>query len=331
MKNNEKFLKTFKLIISEKNVEYLKNIYKKNYSKLTVAKIRMFRNNNYNKNKKFYIICMSPKWGSGFFASFLYIIAHIDIAYKNNFIPTVDMENFKTLYSEKYRINGTKNVWEYYFEPICGYSLDDIYKSKNIMICKSAYPYCGRLFYKSTNKELSKMQITELNFYIKKYIKLKPDVLKVLNQNLEKFKVYNKIVGVHIRSTDLQNAGGKHATPLNLNKIISKIDHVIKTHNIEGIFVATDDLEKLELLIKKYGDKVIYTDSVRATDGSQTGIHHDQNLINRKNHKYLLGLEVLIDMLMLSNCSLLIGGHSNITYTAMIFNNNQYEKIYLLK
>ena len=52
-----------------------------------------------NKNKVFYVIKRSP--GSGF-SNFAYTLNHLNISKILNFIPIVDMKNYKTIYNDKF-------------------------------------------------------------------------------------------------------------------------------------------------------------------------------------------------------------------------------------
>ena len=76
---------------------------------------------NKNPNKRFYVI--QRFIGGGMFSNLNYIIHHLKLALDLNCIPIIDMENFPTKYNEKYKINNTKNAWEYYFYPLNKYKL----------------------------------------------------------------------------------------------------------------------------------------------------------------------------------------------------------------
>ena len=54
-----------------------------------------------NKDKIFYVIKRTP--GTGLFSNVTFVVNHLRVCIKNNFIPIVDMENFKTIYNEKKR------------------------------------------------------------------------------------------------------------------------------------------------------------------------------------------------------------------------------------
>ena len=56
-----------------------------------------------NKNKIFYVIKRSP--GAGMFSNLTFVMNHLLIAQRHNFIPVVDMENYPTIYNEKKKKN----------------------------------------------------------------------------------------------------------------------------------------------------------------------------------------------------------------------------------
>ncbi|OON97593.1 MAG: hypothetical protein ATN32_05385 [Candidatus Epulonipiscium fishelsonii] len=283
-----------------------------------------------NPNCNFYIIANTYE-ETGFFANFNMVLQKLIIADNKKMRPIIDMKNYKTVYNENHKVNNSFNAWEYYFYQPIKFSLEEVYLSKNVIVSSNESSSIIPIYKKNQNIKPSKDQISKLNYYIKKYIKIKPQVEEAVQKTQKQFYQFNKVVGVHIRATDMYVAGGHHPIPPGLKRIIPRIDYVIKNLGVDGIFVCTDDANSLDILKKRYGNKIIYTNSIRANKGSNVGIHLDEKLISRKNHKYLLGLEVLVDMLLLSRCNLLIGGHSNVTYTALMFNNNQYEKVYLLE
>ena len=44
------------------------------------------------------------------------------------------MENFHTIYNEKNNVRNNKNAWNYYFENLNKFTLNEVYKSKNVLI-----------------------------------------------------------------------------------------------------------------------------------------------------------------------------------------------------
>ena len=77
---------------------------------------------------------------------------------------------------------------------------------------------------------------------------------------------------------------------------------------------------------KDSGGNVITYRAFRADkDDELIGLH--DSAIVRKNHKYLLGYEVLRDAYTLSKGVALVCGYSNVSNVAMLWNNNKYKKI----
>ena len=103
-----------------------------------------------------------------------------------------------------------------------------------------------------------------------------------------------------------------------------KIDPLLKKYKNAKIFISTDEENHINQFKNLYGERVIFTDSYRSK--SKKPIHLGTNN-SRKNHKYKLGLEVLIDSLLLSESDILICRKSNVTNAALLFNNNKKRKL----
>ena len=120
-----------------------------------------------NKDKIFYVI--QRKIGGGFFSNVLFVLNHLALSEKFNFIPVIDMQNFEGFYNEKYKINNTLNSWEYYFEQPTKFSLDEVYKSKNVIITNNKTFHNYK--YRAKDKHL------DLKKVFKKYVKIKKNIL----------------------------------------------------------------------------------------------------------------------------------------------------------
>ena len=96
-----------------------------------------------------------------------------------NFIPIVDMKNYPSLHNEIKVIKKTKNSWEYYFEKLNKYSLNEVYKSKMFTWVQNI---SKNMSIDMTSKQISK--------YFKK-IKIRKEILQKINnfdqKNLEKW------------------------------------------------------------------------------------------------------------------------------------------------
>ena len=91
------------------------------------------------------------------FSNINYILHHLYLCENFGCIPVIDFENYPTKYNEPDKINSSLNMWDYYFEPINQYKLDEIYKSKFVIITSN-----------KTNKikEFDTFRISQLNIMI---------------------------------------------------------------------------------------------------------------------------------------------------------------------
>ncbi len=254
------------------------------------------RYGNKNPKKFFYIIRRVP--GAGFFSNLAFVNHHLLIAEKLKLIPVVDMENYQTIYNCKKKINGTFNSWLYYFKQVSKYSLEEVYKSKNVIICDNRA---------NISKYINDISLTTPKHrkIFDKYIHINKDIIeKVKKITLQNFKD-KKILGVHYRGSD-QKKAGYHPHPATEKQILNATEMLLDKYKFDKIYLCTEDSDYLELYKKNFGKKLIYSNVPRTTDSKDLfdGI--------KKNHRYEIGKGNLIDMLMLSKVDYLLCAPSNI-------------------
>ena len=277
------------------------------------------------KDKTIYIIRRFHK--AGFFSNFFFVLGHIIYADKNGWVPVVDMENYSTLYNETYNINNTRNAWEYYFVQPGAVRLNKAYKYKNQVLSSGYYLYDNVPYYEGKERSFpTREKVAFLSGYVDKYIKINQNILDEADSIRQKWD--GLVIGVHIRGTDMK-CTPDHPIPPQVLQFIDEIDKLMCIVDISHICVCTDEKAVLEQMIKKYGDKIVCTNSYRSTDGKSIHKSHSDN--GRKDHHYLMGKEVLIDAIVLSKCDYLICGHSNVAYAAIVFNDNKYMDVKLLE
>ena len=275
-----------------------------------------------NPDKTFYIIWRSLL-GSGFFSNFKQVISHIKAARQLGMIPIVDFKNFKTLYNEKDLINGSENAWEYYFKQVSPYTLDEVYSSKRVFFCHGSPP----------PKEAEGPDLETYKEFVESNIHLQDSVKK----ELEKYSHFfdQRILGVHFRGKEM-NVAQLHGFGPTPNQMIKYTKKILEEYQINKIFISTEEKNYLDLFIKEFGDKVVYTDAFR------TANINSYNLINpRPNHRYLLGMDALVDSLLLAKCTGLLHGNSGLSLNAdrmgdhefcyLINNGMNFRKWYLAK
>ena len=250
-----------------------------------------------NPNKRFYLI--QRLIGGGMFSNLNYVIHHIKIAKDLNCIPIIDMKNFPTKYNEKYKIHNSLNSWDYYFYPINRYKLYEVYKSKFVIITD------GETKKNAEFDSFESLSNTHYQIY-KKYIKIKKEIIEeaqlFVNKNFSK----DKVLGVHFRGTDMKTQE-RHPFPPVPDQIISIINYQIKKYKYKKIFLVTEDLKNLSILKKYYNNKILFFNNSFRTHKNNI---FEENL--RKNHRYLLGKENILDMLILSKTNKIICSNSHL-------------------
>ena len=263
-----------------------------------------------NKNKIFYVIKRSP--GAGLFSNLIYVFNHLEIAKKNNFIPIIDMENFITIYNEEKKIDNSFNAWDYYFEKINKYELQDVYKSKRVIITKDK-------FFKQFHNTISNLKFQKIS---SNYFKIKKKFLIQSDNFFKKFLNENTLA-VHYRGTSYKTSAN-HPFPTTHNQTINKINRLIASHNYEKIFLCTEDKEFYEKMKKNFKSNLYYLDTFRSNKDDAFKI------FPRKFHRYQLGCEILLDALIISKCKGFLHTQTNVSEFVKFLDKKKRIKYYTL-
>ena len=290
--------------------------------------------------KKYYIIRRS-ELGAGFFSNYYWVMGHVIFAKKLGYIPVVDMKNYPTLYSEDTPLDGIDNAWNYYFENVGDVSLEEAYASGKYVLgeIRNLHKYTDRDV-DSVYRFPSKKAVSFYNAVVTKNIRIRADILDRFEDYYKRNVANWRTIGVHIRGTDMKNDLG-HPMPANTAKYIEAISKLVESDGaIQKIYLATDEktvVDSVSDAVSAFSNtkiQLVYQDAFRSdiqTASRQTGIH-EQHIENpRERHKYLMGLEVLQDAWMLSRCDYLICGYSNITNTVLIWNDNKFIDVCLIR
>ncbi len=143
---------------------------------------------------------------------------------------------------------------------------------------------------------------------MKKYIKPKAHIIKKIDAFYQKHLQGCFVLGIHIRGTDLH-----YAPAVSPAEYFPHIDGWIKKEPSLKIFLATDQAQYISVFEKRYGKKVVYSDSFRSDNATAP--------FQRKElSPYKKGEDVLLDILLLSKSDFLIKGSSNVGEMALYFN-----------
>ena len=280
-------------------MEQLKIILEKKYN------IEKISGESSDFDNNFLIIQQESLKGRGLFSLVSAVICYLDIADRYSLTPIVDFENFPTIYNDPDYLKS-KNSWEYYFEPVSVFKEKNIPSGSNVYVTNAKYPI---------GYDYSISSIPSLFNIYEKYIKLNNDMLSIFNANKSLFG--SSTLGVHFRGQEMRTARG-HWFPPTKKQIFTAIDRMLSTGLFNDIFLVTEDLDNLNSVLKRYGSIVNFTESYR------TSSINAYKIKPRNKHFYYLGLEILVDALMLADCGGLIHCSSNVAEFSKFINNGRY-------
>jgi hypothetical protein len=263
-----------------------------------------------NNDKIFYIISFS-RGKDGLLFIILCNLSHISYSLNRGYIPVVDLQN----YDNQYLDPGTlykENSWEYYFEQPMGYTLNNIKNSKNIII--SSQLQMPHLKYKIDFYIFNNPQrLLYFRNIFKTYIKFNKTTNDFLSNEYKNIMAdKNKVLGVLCRGTDylLKKPAGHPRQP-EPSEVIDMAKEVMSEKNCCHIYLATEDEEIYNLFKKNFGDKLLTNSQKRFGAEELNNIQYISEITGgRERDKYLLGLEYLSSLNLLSKCSCFIGGRT---------------------
>jgi len=272
---------------------------------------------NKNKNKFFYVIRRHP--GAGFFSNLNFVIHHLLISEELKLIPVIDMENYQTFYNCKKKIKNSFNSWEYYFSPVSKYKLEEVYESKNVILCDNRTSKKGfsQDNFKTSFKYFNGFDFLDKRHKLicKKYLKINQDLINKAKKIKNKFKG-DKVLGICFRGSDQKKSAYQPYTPTE-KQMKNATDYLLQKYNFDKIYLCTEDSDYLEFYKKNYKKILIYQKIYRTTDKVDLFDNNDPF------HRYKIGAGNIVDMLVLSNTNYMLFASSNIPSCAMFFSKSK--------
>lgn len=280
-----------------------------------------------NPEKCFFIL--RAHWqenSNGFYNFFNRVVRAYHYAQKKGYELLVDMKNYYTEYAglDKY---GKYNVWEQYYAQPSQYSLEEAYRSKNVILSKFGTDWdsewVGDIFKEDMENYEPFKKLGELyadSFAVS--LPLEKEIVREKNRlNWEG----RKVLGVLMRGTDFKSCPKGHPVPHNIDYVINDVLKRIKTEKYDSVYLATEDSEILKVFEQKIGKQLLYTNQQR-TDKCDMPLMKVK--FKRDNDGYLRGLEYCTVIEMLTACDGIIancmcGG----TMAALTRNGGKYKEI----
>ena len=214
-------------------------------------------------------------------------------------IPIADMQVCENAYHYENEV-GRINTWEYYFEQPAGISVNEALAYENFtvrdtVLCPNPRQYAP--FYYNQDGQLDYWR-----GICRKYIRFKPQVLERLTK-LNEAAQGKRILGVLVRGTDYVALKPKdHPIPPTAEQAIAKTREVMQEKVFDIVYLATEDKNILAKFQEAFNEKLLLPEAQYINydyDNPKFLADYDPD---RKNDKYLRGLEYLVSMLFLSKC-----------------------------
>ena len=263
----------------------------------------------------------------GLFSNFLVFMQHIRIALVKGYIPVIDMKNYPNAYLEDTKL-GKENSWEYYFkQPSSLYSLDEVYHSSFVELCRDEGVPDTQYAYDKVIKNLYIRHIYHdiyCNYMCVSDIILQ-ETIHIRDKLFGKYqKNRKKICGVLLRGTDyLKFKPYGHPVQPNIEQAIKKIRQLINDWGIDYLYFSSEDNEILQKMKSEFGEMYLEYDCPRFTmrddetyvDKLSLTPYHE---FKRENDCYLKGKEYLISMLLMTYCDSFIAGNVSGTIGVLV-------------
>lgn len=285
---------------------------------------------NENSDKTFYIIRRASGI-EGICSMLNSVLGHLAFAEKKGYIPIVDMQTYYNCLWQPEERRKKENAWEYYFRQPAGYSLCDIQKSKNIILSNSfnapSLPSHDSIYKK-------KKEIEMWNRIFDKYIHLRPQIEKRIDEHWEKINLTNeKVMGICLRM-GITYASMKDSTlyegytkPPTLEQMIEKTESFMKTWDCKKVFLVIDDSESAKKFKKHFGDRLILLKRNRShffENGVPLDkVYRDSPFVGKMIWKD--NIDYIKEIFFLSRCNCILSAKTSGTATAYIINGNSFE------
>lgn len=259
----------------------------------------------------------------GFFAEFLYTLIRLYYAADRGFVPYVYWGN-DFLYYESSGVEGEYNAFQYYFEPVS--EVTGIDQAAHVLDATDYHIHDVQDRLNTHGYAVTDEYMDALSDMIKRYIRYNQRTKTYLEDGYDALIGNKRALAVHFRGTDYRRQYNNHPVFVTIEQEIEKVKELLTTGRYDVIFLATDEQEAVETFRREFGDIVkVFEDTWRASDGDESVAYSHSD---RKNHQYLLGLEVLRDQYMLTRCTGLVCGISNLTLSARMMRKAWYDEAY---
>ncbi len=270
-------------------------------------------------DQTFYVIGQDDQSG-GMWWLINKVIMHIAYAIDKGYIPVVDLQHFKTQYTDK-RTFGKVNIWEQFLKQPFGYSLDsngtepkNIAHAKNVILCKKEPAPFPEYLMGNTDYYENPERLQYFRNIFKQYIHFNSSTIQLFEKEKETLFKGRRMCGVLCRGTDYVAQRPKnHPIQPEPEDVIEDAKEVMNKYHCEGVFLATEDLDILNLFIDAFGENLSYVNQPRLSKKDIIPgelLAKSKKRLNITKSSYEDGVKYLVSTYLLSKCDCFIGGRT---------------------
>lgn len=245
-------------------------------------------------------------------------LGQIAACLNNGYLPFIDTVNVDNIFSALSKEYNT-NAWELYFNQPFGISYNDFANGQELKITDGIPNFMPTYSMDCLlNPNLISFWRTVMRNYMPVSSLMTSHVDSCLNQL--PFNADAKILGVLCRGTDYTNLRPyNHPVQPPLNLVLTKTDELMRKHQCDYCYLATEDQEILKAFRDKLSDKLLITQDIYY----QSDLKKSINQTNQDHHIDLhsKNIEYLTALILLSKCQYFIGGRTSGTVVALLLSD----------
>lgn len=247
--------------------------------------------------------------GGAMFSNLWAVTSFISWATKAGHRPVIDFQTSEPLNRKTHPAQS--DAWTDYFAPISEVDLDSVLARDDTVYFQGrpgefpVHEYSQHAGYRAV---------------FDRHIRLNEVMAAYVGQWQGFLSGHGVALGVHARGTDMKIARS-HQAPPELHQLFFMVDHALELRNFDCIFLASEDEKSFSAFVRRYGTRLVTSDSFRTKHRKKLS-QMDSSVLE---WRYVLGMQVLRDAWLLSSCTGLVSGSSNVSEHAQVIKGEPYD------
>lgn len=291
------------------------------YSVLWLKDIKAFGNQNDDKK---IVLLDYPCFNEGLVSIVKWTYAHIRWILEKGYVPVVDLHS----YPNQYLNLETENMWEYFFEPVSNISVQEAYRSKNVIRAVDNTIIVNESKINPYQQKWGWNVLDSTEFC--NIVKLNRETREYIETKIPR-EISGRTLGVVMRGTDFRPEAAKKINKswrediVDAETFLKACVHYKNKLEYEYIFLATEDAEYFAMFQNVFGDKLLSVDQKRVSyDYKNREYKQIKDLLVIQDGK-AVGRNYLAVIHCLSICdSLLFNIECGAVQLAVCWNDNKY-------